>query len=125
MKKIFIVFPLVISSFILRAQVASVGASSNRIAQNLKDTLSLSNEQAKQIYEVNMKIYQQKQELRQKYKISEFARTDKQSKFISSDSLGIYMYKLEMRRDSLYKLILAPDKYQLYQQKKVTVINSE
>jgi len=111
----FVFIPIIFLSIIAKGQNSSSDNSpavqlSNHIAQKMKDTLILSNDQKIQIYSANMQIHEWKTEVRQRYN--------------GSDSLRYYLQRIENRRDSLYRSVLADEKYLLYLQKKSTLISN-
>lgn len=83
---------------------------SNKIANKMRDTLSLADSQRIQIYNINMQLHNQKMDIRQQY--------------FGSDSLSSKIQSVENTRDSLYHMILADDKFILYRQKKVNLVNN-
>lgn len=81
-----------------------------KIAQKMKDTLSLTEQQKNQLYATNMAIHHQKMLVRQQHTIT--------------DSIRVRTQKIENTRDSLYRPILTEPKYQLYLQKKKQLISN-
>lgn len=108
-------FRLIFLAFILLSAQNSRAQSNaeifaNKIAEKMKDSLSLTETEQAQLYDINMLLHQQKNIAREQY--------------AENDSLGIYIQRVENTRDSLYELILPSDKFILYQQKKTTLINN-
>lgn len=108
---------LLLSIFITVAAIpamAQTGGSdtlvSGRIAQKMKDTLSLSAQQKDSIYAVNMHLAGQKGIVRQQYS--------------NSDSLQYYIQRVERSRDSLYRGVIGEEKYLLYKSKKRNLVNN-
>lgn len=82
----------------------------NKIAGKMKDTLSLTDSQRIQVYNINMQLHNQKIAIRQQY--------------AGSDSLNAKIQSVENTRDSMYHIILADEKYTLYLQKKINLVNN-
>jgi hypothetical protein len=83
----------------------------HKIANKMKDSLGLSDQQCKGIFNINMQLHQQKHDARQQDP--------------GNPSLGSYLQRIENTRDSLYKAILPDDKFILYKQKKRYLISAE
>lgn len=83
----------------------------NKQAKRMQDTLGLPNTVKQQLYQINMDLHNRKLMVRQQY---------------SNDSvqLGQQIQRVENTRDSLYRNILAEDKYLLYLQKKRSLLNN-
>lgn len=81
-----------------------------KIAQKMKDSLSLSETQKSQLYSINMEITTQKAAMRQQY--------------AGSDLLAVKIQQEENKRDSLYRPVLTEQQYLLYRQKKRYLINN-
>jgi hypothetical protein len=81
-----------------------------KIAQKMKDSLSLTELQKSQLYEINIQLNNSKSAARQQY--------------TGSDSLGIKIQKIENTRDSLYSQILTEPQFLLYRQKKRNLVNN-
>lgn len=109
MYKIIFLSLFVCFSFSARSQSIAHNVALH-IAQKMKDSLDLSVNQKGQLYGVNMQLYNKKTLARKKY--------------AGSDSVRISIQKIENTRDSLYKNILATDKYLLYKQKKLNLISN-
>lgn len=82
---------------------------SARIADRLKDSLSLTSVQRDGIYQVNQQLALQKYNARQT---------------VTGDSLRLRIQKIENTRDSIYKPILGEEKYMLYRSKKILLLNN-
>ncbi len=93
----------------LNAQQNPATNLANRIATKMKDTLNLTANQRTQIYNINMQLYNQKLVVRQQY--------------TNLDSVRVNLQRVENKRDSLYHIILPGNKYQLYRQKKRSLIS--
>ena len=81
-----------------------------KVAEKMKDSLSLTETEQEQIYNINMQLHDQKTLVRTQYE--------------GNVSLGIKIQRIENTRDSLYRTILKEDKFILYQQKKTALINN-
>jgi hypothetical protein len=97
--------------------VVTFGQTSNpgqqladRLAGKMKDTLGLTVVQRQSIYDVNMQLHVLKMRARTVY-------TD-------LDLLQQQLQHIEYTRDSLYKMVLNVPEYQLYLQKKQTLISN-
>ncbi|MCG2613433.1 hypothetical protein LZZ85_04040 [Terrimonas sp. NA20] len=110
MKKISIM--LVIICLGLYAQAQSVAEQhAGRIAQRMKDTLSLNETQRQQIYEINLRLATQKQAARS-------ASSDR-------DQVGRQLQHIENTRDGLYQPILGEEKFPIYKMKKKNLVNGQ
>lgn len=110
MKKIFI--SIVVLLFVAMgsyAQGSPTDSIANLLAQRMKDSLGLTNEQASQVYNLNTTLGSREANLRKQ--------------FAGSRSLPSYLKLLGEQRDSLYKNALPNDKYQLYILKKQNIIS--
>jgi hypothetical protein len=81
-----------------------------RIAEKMKDSLSLTDDEQSRLYDINMLLHQQKVIAREQYE--------------GNDSLGIKIQNIENTRDSLYREVLHEDRFILYKQKKTALINN-
>lgn len=109
---------LVISTFLLLPFAGAFGQQTvaeelaARLAQKMKDTLSLSATQQSELYLLNLQLHTQKMNVRQQYAAS-------------PDSVGLLIQCVENTRDSLYRnVLLNEEKYQLYRVKKKELINN-
>ena len=116
MKKQFFSSILLLSGFLLgqhgNAQTNSPQSNlvAQKIAKKMKDTLGLSSHQRNQVFQINMDLNNQKQEVRQQTNIQ--------------DSLIARVQRIENKRDTLYFPVLGIGKYQLYLQKKKNLVNN-
>lgn len=109
MKRLFFIACFLVFAMGLNAQ--SVAESlAGKIAQKMKDSLQLTEDQRVQLYNINMLLSQQKSNIR--------------AQNPGGDSLRIKTQKIENKRDSLYGAILSGEKYMLYLQKKRTLVNN-
>ena len=113
--RLFILFALiVITAYSAVGQVNS----GNQVAENLakkiadrmKDSLGLSEQQRNSIFDVNMQIHNQKMEKRKQY--------------VNDPLLGNKLQKVENTRDSLYRAVLPEDKFILYKKKRTNIVNN-
>jgi hypothetical protein len=110
MKKVFIILSLLIFSHTVKAQSTPAEQLAEKLAQKMKDSLSLSSSQKQQLYSINMQLHSNKLLVRQQY--------------AGSDSLIINLQKVENTRDSLYKPVLTQQQYDLYRQKKRSLVSN-
>jgi hypothetical protein len=108
--KFLIVVVLLIPSLFVKAQQTPAEQLALKIAQRMKDSLQLNDQQRQQIYDINMQLHNQKMWVRQHY--------------TAQDSLSIHTQRAEGKRDSLYHIILTNEKYLLYKQKKRNLVSS-
>lgn len=101
---IFSVFAIIFMDSEVFSQSNPAVDVANKIAQKMKDTLSLSSPQRAAIYNINMALHHAKSSLR--------------SRFVNIDSLRINMQRVENTRDSLYRRVLGDSKFILFIQKK-------
>ena len=106
MKKIFAIVILVFVVNYLQAQDQNTPAAqlAHHIADKMKDTLGLDNQQRAKVFKANMDLYKQKAE----------ARAKSQDRI----AVGKDLQRIEGTRDSLYKVVLTEAQYNLYVQKK-------
>jgi hypothetical protein len=110
MKKIFLLFFLVIAAnIVLRAQTPSEQLA-EKISRKMKDSLSLTDAQKMLLYNINMNISNQKLALRQEV--------------TNVDSLRSKTQRVENLRDSFYRQVLTEEQFTLYKQKKSRLINN-
>jgi len=110
MNKLFIsLFVTIIFCSQILAQSPAENLSA-KIAQKMKDSLSLSNVQKNQLYAINMRLCGQKETVRQQY--------------AATDSLRIKIQKIENTRDSLYSTVLTNQQLILYKPKKRNLVNN-
>lgn len=92
------------------AQSDPATALANKIAVKMKDSLSLTEQQQQQVYQLNLQLHQSKINVRQQY--------------AGTDSLRLRVQWVENTRDSLYRGVLTTEQYLLYLQKKRNLINN-
>lgn len=81
-----------------------------KIANRMKDTLALTEQQCHSIFEINMQIHKGKMEKRKQY--------------ANDPLLGTHLQKVENMRDSLYRAVLPEDKFMLYKKKRTNLVNN-
>lgn len=82
----------------------------NKLAVRMKDSLSLTQAQQQQLYQLNLQLHQSKMSVRQQY--------------AGNDSLRLRVQWVENTRDSLYRGVLTTGQHELYLQKKRNLINN-
>jgi len=82
----------------------------HKIADKMKDSLGLTNQQRAKIFTINMDLHKQKTEAR--------ARPQDRT------AVGNELQKIESTRDAMYRTILTDDQYAIYQQKKRYLVSS-
>jgi hypothetical protein len=91
--------------YIVKAQDNPVAVRiAGKIAQQMKDSLSLTDEQKMQVFNINMDLYRQKKQLRDNTTLP--------------DTLEVYLQQIENKRDGLYKAILLDEEFKTYKLKK-------
>jgi hypothetical protein len=105
-----IVFIIVVCCSKTHAQVSPGEQIAIKVAQKMKDTLGLGDEQKQRIYDINMQLLQKSIAVWKQHTVQ--------------DSIRYHLQRIEMTRDSLYKPILTADQLQLYRQKKPYLIGS-
>lgn len=111
MKKIFLAATIIFMSMVVRArQVSPAEQLAAHIAQKMKDSLTLTDLQKSQLYSINMQLHERKSLVYQQY--------------TAPDSLRIYLQRVENTRDSLYKEALPLEKFELYLQRKKSLISA-
>lgn len=109
--KIFLLLVVAIISLATRAQEpAPAQTVADRIAQKMKDSLGLNDTLKQQLYQINMQLHDAKMVRRQQY--------------AGTDSVRIYVQRVENTRDSLYRRVLNEEKYLLYIEKKKALVNN-
>lgn len=111
MKYILTILLVSIISFAAKAQNNQATLLADKIAQKMKDSLSLTAQQKSLLYQINMDLHQLKVAMRQQYS--------------SPDSLQVKLQKIENRRDSLYRPVLTEEQFLLYRQKKYNLVNNQ
>ncbi len=92
-----------------KAQATTPEVQASQIAQKMKDSLSLSDQQKSQVEAATLDVQNMKANLRQLY---------------NSRALDYYLLMAEDNRDTVYKNLLPPDKYLLFRQKKTTLLGN-
>ncbi len=82
-----------------------------RIAKKMKDSLSLTETQRQQVYDINIRLTSQKQAARA-------ASTDR-------EIVGKELQRIENTRDGLYQPILGEEKFGTYKMKKNNLVNNQ
>lgn len=103
-------FLFTVLCFYAKAQNPAVELA-NRIAQKMKDTLTLDDSQKSAVYVVNMQLHNQKAGIWSRYAGN-------------TDSIRYYIQRIENTRDSSYETVLPPEKYQLYEEKKKNLVTA-
>jgi len=111
MKKILVTALLATVVNTIEAQSTTGEQVAGHIAQKMKDSLDLTNALKQQVLTINLQLHNQKSVLWQQ--------------FATSDSLGVFVQRVENTRDSLYRNILDEGKYILYKQKKKNLISND
>mgnify|MGYP001795565232 CR=1 FL=1 len=109
MNKIIISALLNILSFIGFSQSNQSELIATKISQKMQDSLSLTENQKMQVFNINMHLSNQKDSARQQY---------------SGSSLGFQIQKVVNMRDSLYHGILPYNKFLFYRQQKRNLITN-
>lgn len=99
---------MIIVTWTVVAQTPAEQLSIN-MAQRMKDTLTLTNAQRAQLYDINMDLHAKKS----------IARVQ-----AGTNNPGIQLQEIENTRDSLYRAVLTPEQYSLYRQKKNRLIHN-
>jgi 6-pyruvoyl-tetrahydropterin synthase len=81
-----------------------------KIADRMKDSLALTEQQRNSIFDINMQLHNQKMEKRKHY--------------ANDPLLGNHLQKVENTRDSLYRAVLPEDKFILYKKKRTNIVNN-
>lgn len=82
----------------------------HKMAQKMKDSLDLTGNQMNQIYQINILLHEQKKQAM----ISGLSR----------DSISKRLQKIENSRDSLYRIIIPIEKFEIYKLKKRRIVNN-
>jgi len=109
MKKILVTSGFVLYALFSTAQNSGPEILAEKIAQRMKDTLSLTEAQKDQLYVINMQLHNEKLVARQTIS--------------NRDSLSAELQRVENKRDVLYQPILNT-KFELYLQKKRNLVNN-
>jgi hypothetical protein len=110
MKKIFFVAFLVVLGYFSPKAQSVADSIAHRIANRMKDFLSLNSVQAANLFTVNMSLHNQKLGIRSIYQ--------------NGDSVRFHLQRIENTRDSLYSSVLSAQQMLLYQEKKATLISN-
>lgn len=110
MKRITMILFGVTAFVTVKAQTTVATLLSDKIAQKMKDTLSLNLIQKTQIYTINMQLTTSKNLIRQLN--------------VNTDSIRIKTQRIENTRDTLYYPVLTNTQYLLYKQKKRNIVNN-
>jgi hypothetical protein len=109
MKKIIVIISVFLGiSFSVKAQ-SQAEIVAGRVADKMKDSLSLNSSQRTAIYTVNLQLANSKSEVRRNFQ--------------QMDSVRIYMQRVENTRDSLYKGVLNEQQFLFYKKRKMTLLN--
>lgn len=107
--KIIFALVLVTAGFAANAQSTPADIIADKIAQKMKDSLSLSASQKLEIYQINLQLHEHK--------------LSKRAQYAGTDSAGVHVQRVENTRDLLYRPVLGENKYQLYLQKKRNLLS--
>ena len=100
-----------ITGTVANAQAGGAETLSLKIAQKMKDSLSLSPVQKDQVYTINLDLHTRKSGVWQQ--------------FAGSDSLiRVHVQRIENTRDSLYRTVLTEPQFILYKEKKRRLVNN-
>lgn len=113
--KLLVIFALVLVTAYNAVGQANAGNSvaenlSKKIADKMRDSLALTEQQRNSIFDINMQIHNEKRQKRKQY--------------ANDPLLGNQLQKVENTRDSLYRAVLPEDKYILYKKKKTNIVNN-
>lgn len=109
MKKIILSFVLTIFLQTVQAQNHPSEVVAARVADKMRDSLSLTLVQRDSVYNVHIYLYRQKKRVFESF---------------ADDAVGGKLQQVENRRDSLYRPILSPQQYRQYKQKKRMLISA-
>jgi hypothetical protein len=90
-------------------QSATAISVSEKISQQMTDSLGLDESQRKRLNQINLQLHLQKMEIRKQ--------------FAEVDSLQKYMQRIENTRDSLYRDTMTKEKFQIYIIRKRNIVN--
>ena len=110
MKTAIFLFLALFCGSVCSAQSTPAEGLARRISQKMKDSLILTPAQADAIFGVNMQLHNQKLAAR--------------SQYANRDSLTTRLQVIENTRDSLYATQLTAPQYQLYKQKKRSLVSN-
>lgn len=109
MRCILVTIVLVICSLMVKAQKNPAMEIAGKVAQRMTDTLALSDGQRLQVYDINIRLHEQKKAMR--------------SQYAGNAQLTTKIQAVENTRDSLYRAILTQNQFILYKEKKRTLMN--
>ncbi len=110
MKYSLLILVFLLAGFISVAQTATPGTEvSTTIAKRISDSLQLTSQQQQNLFQINMQLFQLKQQLRTNWGDNVTELTPR-------------IQAVERTRDSLYRPVLGEEKYILYLQKKQSLI---
>ena len=109
MKKYITAFIFVLAFMKAGAQSQAGADVASRIAQRLKDSLSLTLVEQQAVYAANIKLHNEKMAVRQL--------------FSQPDSLRRHLQLVENTRDSLYKKVISQERFLLYLSKKENIVS--
>jgi len=110
MKKLLIVVVLIVFTSISKGQSPVADHLAHKLANAMRDSLSLNRAQRDQLYTINIQLHNEKT----------LARTQ----FQNRDSIGKKIQLIENNRDLLYKVVLSGDEYLLYRKKKKNIMKN-
>lgn len=110
MKLLIVTIFFLLIAVISKAQSAAAMQVAEKIAQRMKDSLLLTDQQKDSIYSLNILLSNKKAQLRRQY--------------TNMDSLEHHFQLVESSRDSLYRIVLGEEKYQLYKTRKRNLVKS-
>lgn len=111
MKNIFLSSLIVFFSTAVFAQTSPAETLSQKMATRMKDSLSLTETQKGQLYDINMQLQNEKAAARQQYSSN-------------TDAVRLQLQRIENTRDSLYRPVLSEQQYILYRQKKRNLVTN-
>lgn len=110
MKRIIIIIGLFLGVSISMKAQSQAEIVAGRVADKMKDSLSLTGNQRSSIYDINLQLANSKSEARRNFQ--------------QMDSIRIYMQRVENTRDSLYKSILNERQFLHYKKRKMILLSN-
>lgn len=110
MKKLFVLLLLLVFVSAIHAQATPAAQLAHHIADKMKDSLGLTNQQRAKLFQINMDLFDKKTGARKKSK--------------DRTIIGPELQQVEKTRDGLYKEVLTQQQYLLYLQKKRHMITA-
>lgn len=110
MKYMRIIFLLLVLTACCFSSYSQQNEVAQKIAQKMKDSLSLTTSQQQQLYAINIQLHEQKMTARQQGG--------------NPNVIGVNIQRIENSRDSLYKPVLTDQQFVLYRQKKKYLISN-